>query len=201
MRRAWSPSTRRKPRRLRVPRRGFHCDNGQKLSVTAAIDPALSWWRIERRRSRRHSSPEGRRRWSNWARSRCRVTAIVIHPAELVASSRRAGPSAPRRQAARVDLHGGAARAARARTGNAVVDYITPEPTGRFGDSSARPQAATGRRPGISCRRVQGRLRRLTRAGLVHPDALCIRSKNSFTWWNGTPAKRARLSSSAESPT
>ena len=38
---------------------------------------------------------------------------------------------------------------------------------------------------------------------LVHPTThdLCIRSKNSFTWWNGTPAKRARLSSSAESPT
>ena len=38
---------------------------------------------------------------------------------------------------------------------------------------------------------------------LVRPTThdLCIRSKNSFTWWNGTPAKRARLSSSAESPT
>ena len=36
---------------------------------------------------------------------------------------------------------------------------------------------------------------------LTHQDALCIRSKNSFTWWNGTPAKRARLSSSAASPT
>ena len=34
-----------------------------------------------------------------------------------------------------------------------------------------------------------------------YAEALCIRSKNSFTWWNGTPAKRARLSSSAESPT
>ena len=87
---------------------------------------------------------------------------------------------------------------------DAVVETPTPEPTmmpghGDGGHDHSKPgRLRILRRP--LHRHLVPAVQELS-LSFSYSDALCIRSKNSFTWWNGTPAKRARLSSSAESPT